>query len=80
MGKSINRSTKCNIKGQDYLEKNFCQSIFKQTRVTRVLHFISGDMVQSQSEHIVSYEPGLTLRLQDKALKEPDRRVIVSLS
>ena len=35
--------------------------------------------MQSKSEHIVSQEPGLALRLQDETLKEPDRRVIISL-
>jgi len=35
--------------------------------------------MQSQSEHIVSYKPGLTLGLEDETLKESDRRIIISL-
>ena len=50
-----------------------------KARATRVLHLLSGHVMQSESEHIVSYKPGLALGLEDETLKEPDRRIIISL-
>ena len=49
------------------------------SRVTRVLHWSGGHVVQRQSEHIVRDEPGLTQRLEHETLREPVRWVLVSL-
>ena len=39
-----------------------------------------GHVVQRQAEHIVSYEPRLTQRLQHERLGESVRRILVSLT